>query len=436
MGLFGSLRTSASGMNAQSNRISSVADNIANSNTTGYKRSAIEFSTLVLAQGGGDYQSGSVNSQTQYFITQQGGQLSTSRWSNVSVNGDGMFVVQNAGGQTFFTRAGAFVPTEGSGYLENTAGMRLMGYPITNGVTPPVVVNGTAGLEQINLASLALQSTPTTAGTFKANLPINQADGTTPTAIVTGTGLPSANNNAATPSAPPKSIEVIDNLGNRRQLDVYVTRTTTAVGSSSTWEITVFDSAARNTGGGDFFPYTGGAAAVLATGTFDFNATGALTTAPANLSIPIPNGQSMTLDLSQLSSLNSAYTPEITKNGTAPSAVTEYQISEDGTLFAIYESGDRVPTYKIPLASVPSPDKMSVQPGNVFLTTQESGDFSLGYPSEGGRGTIEGFTLEQSNVDLANELTNMIEAQRNYTANSKVFQTSAELMDVLVNLSR
>ncbi|HEX8029465.1 MAG TPA: flagellar hook-basal body complex protein, partial [Vicinamibacterales bacterium] len=250
------------------------------------------------------------------------------------------------------------------------------------------------------------------------------------------TGLPSANDNAATPSAAPKSIEVIDNLGNRRQLDVYVTRTTTAGGSSSTWEITVFDSAARNTGGGDFFPYTGGAAAVLATGTFDFNATGALTTAPANLSIPIPNGQSMTLDLSQLSSLNSAYTPEITKNGTAPSAVTEYQISEDGTLFAIYESGDRVPTYKIPLASVPSPDKMSVQPGNVFLTTQESGDFSLGYPSEGGRGTIEGFTLEQSNVDLANELTNMIEAQRNYTANSKVFQTSAELMDVLVNLSR
>ena len=89
MGLFSSMRTSASGMNAQSNRISSVADNIANSNTTGYKRSGIEFSTLVLAQGGSNYQSGSVNSNTQYYITQQGAQLSTSRWSNISVNGDG-----------------------------------------------------------------------------------------------------------------------------------------------------------------------------------------------------------------------------------------------------------------------------------------------------------------------------------------------------------
>ena len=105
-------------------------------------------------------------------------------------------------------------------------------------------------------------------------------------------------------------------------------------------------------------------------------------------------------------------------------------------MFAIYETGARVATYKIPLATVPSPDKMSVQPGNVFLTTQDSGDMSLGFANEGGRGGIAGFTLEQSNVDLANELTTMIESQRNYTANSKVFQTSAELMDVLVNLSR
>ena len=427
MGLYSSMRTSASGMNAQSNRISSVADNIANSNTTGYKRSAIEFSTLVLAQGGGDYQSGSVNSQTQYFITQQGSQLSSSRWSNASINGDGMFVVQNAGGQSFFTRAGAFAKIDGTGYLENTAGMRLMGYPIVNGVTPPVTVNGLAGLQQINLSSLAQASQPTTSGYFKANLPINQDDGVTPTVIVAAGNRPSANAATATPTKGPSPLVAIDNVGNEVTLDVYVTKT-----GANTWEVAVYNKASRGAGA-SFFPYS---TAALASNTFTFNSTGALVSPPSSLTLTVPNGQSATIDFSNLSALNAPYSPTGDMNGSKPSDVSEYQISEDGTLYAIYDSGDRVATFKIPLATVPSPDRLSVQPGNVFSTTQDSGDFSLGYANEGGRGTIDGFSLEQSNVDLANELTNMIEAQRNYTANSKVFQTSAELMDVLVNLSR
>lgn len=431
MGLFSSMRTSASGMNAQSNRISSVADNIANSNTTGYKKSGIEFSTLVLAQGGSDYQSGSVNSKTQYYITQQGAQLSTSRWSNISVNGDGFFVVQNPGGQTFFTRAGAFTPTEANGYLENTAGMRLMGYPITNGVTPPVVINGTAGLEQINLSSLALQSSPSTAGTFKANLPINQDDGTATPGVAAG-DLPGANAGTAAPTKGPTSLQVIDNLGNTVTLDIYVTRTAADLDN---WEIAIFDSADRGAGA-SFFPY---GAAALGTQTLEFDASGNLDVAggsPTDITVTVPNGAAFTLDLSTVSAKAAPYNPDAKANGNAPSEVKEYQISDDGTLFAIYETGARVATYKIPLATVPSPDKMSVQPGNVFLTTQDSGDMSLGFANDGGRGGIAGFTLEQSNVDLANELTTMIESQRNYTANSKVFQTSAELMDVLVNLSR
>jgi flagellar hook protein FlgE len=430
MGLYSSMRTSASGMNAQSNRISSVADNIANSNTTGYKRSSIEFSTMVLSQGGGDYQSGSVNSRTQYHITQQGAQLPTSRWSNASINGSGFFVVQDAGGQTYFTRAGAFVPTEGDGYLENAAGMRLLGYPITNGQTPPPVLNGTAGLQQIMLSSLALQSTPSTAGTFKTNLPINQDDGTA-TPIVAAANLPGSNeaSGPATPTKGPTSMQVIDNLGNTRILDIYATRT-----GADTWEIAVFDASGRATGA-DFFPYA--ASAVLGSDEFQFDASGNLdTSGPTNLTLNIPNGASFTLDMSTMSAKAAPYAPEAKANGNAPSAVKEFQIEEDGTLYAVYETGARVATYRIPLADVPSADMMSVQPGVVFLATQSSGDFSIGFAQEGGLGRIDGYSVEQSTVDLASELTTMIEAQRNYTANSKVFQTSAELMDVLVNLQR
>jgi flagellar hook protein FlgE len=175
---------------------------------------------------------------------------------------------------------------------------------------------------------------------------------------------------------------------------------------------------------------------LLASGTLSFNATGDLVGATTSLTFTVPGGQPMTMDLSKTSAVNAEYSPSATVNGSPPSQVTSYEISDDGTLFAIYESGDRVPTFKIPLASVPSPDKMSPQAGNVYVTTEDSGNFTLGYPTEGGRGALTGYTVEQSNVDLANELTNMIEAQRNYSANSKVFQTSAELLDVLVNLAR
>lgn len=429
MGLYSSMRTSASGMNAQSNRISSVADNIANSNTTGYKRSSIEFSTMVLSQGGGDYQSGSVNSQTQYYITQQGAQLPTSRWSNASINGSGFFVVQDAGGQTYFTRAGAFVPTEGDGYLENAAGMRLMGYPIMNGQLPPPVLNGTAGLQTITLSSLALQSTPSTAGTFKSNLPINQDDGTATPAVTVGANLPSSNLNTATPTKGPTSMQVIDNVGNLRVLDIYATRT-----GADTWEIAVFDSSGRASGA-DFFPYS--AASALGDVELQFDSSGNLDmSGPTSLTLNIINGAPFTLDLSTMSAKAAPYAPDAKANGNAPSAVKEFDIAEDGTLYAVYETGARVATYKIPLADVPSPDKMSVQPGVVFLATQGSGDFTVGFAQEGGFGRIDGYSVEQSTVDLASELTTMIEAQRNYTANSKVFQTSAELMDVLVNLQR
>lgn len=432
MGLYSSMRTSASGMNAQSNRISSVADNIANSNTTGYKRSSIEFSTMVLAQGGSDYQSGSVNSNTQYYIAQQGAILPTSRWSNAAVQGDGFFVVQNAGGQTFFTRNGSFVPTEGTGYLENAAGMRLMGYPITNGVIPPVVLNGTAGMQAIQLSALALQPEPTTSGTFSANFPTNLNGAPTP--INTG-DTPADNLATSTSSLAPYSLTVYDNVGNTVKLDIFATRVPVAgapAGTAYQWEVTVFDAATRGASA-NFMPYT---AAPLSTDEFYFNGTGTLTSPPASLSLTVPNGQPMTLDLSAVSGNAAAYSPTGTANGNAPSEVTGYDISDDGILSAIYKNGARVDTFKIPLAKVPAPDKMQVASGNTFLTSSDSGDFQIGFANEGGRGKIEGGALEQSNADLANELTIMIESQRNYTANSKVFQTSAELMDVLVNLQR
>jgi flagellar hook protein FlgE len=112
------------------------------------------------------------------------------------------------------------------------------------------------------------------------------------------------------------------------------------------------------------------------------------------------------------------------------------EISADGIISQIYGNGARRAVYQIPIASVVSPDRLIPKSGNVFQITNDSGDMILGAAGSGGRGTIVAGALEASTVDMASELTDMVEAQRNYTANSRVFQTGSELMDVLVNLKR
>ena len=123
-------------------------------------------------------------------------------------------------------------------------------------------------------------------------------------------------------------------------------------------------------------------------------------------------------------------------NGNAPSAISGVIIDKDGFVFASYENGARVPVYRIPLATVSSPDNLTPVAGNAFAVTTQSGDMQIGFPTEGGRGSLISGALEQSNVDMASELTDMIVAQRDFAANSKIVQTSSELLDVLMNLKR
>jgi flagellar hook protein FlgE len=408
-------------MAAQANRLGAVSDNIANSSTTGYKRASMEFSSLVLDSGGTEYVSGSVESHTRYAISEQGAFNFTTSVTDLAVRGQGFFLVSSEGEQTYLTRAGSFIP-DGEGDLVNAAGYKLLGYSLLNGGSPSIVANGTAGLEVVNIGTLALQANPSTEGAFNVNLPVNST-------VVAAADLPSANAATAQYTAM-TSLVAYDNLGNEITLDVYSSNL-----GGGNWEITVFNQADAAAGGG--FPYTGGA---LATQTLTFDMTnGQLDPAsPTSITVPVPNGANLVLDMSGSSQLAANYTllDATVVNGNAPSEVERVEIAEDGTLYAVFESGTRVATYKIPLASVASPDNMQPLAGNIFVPTADSGEIQIGFPGESGYGTMVSGALEQSTVDLASELTTMIEAERNYTANSKVFQTGAELMDVLVNLKR
>lgn len=419
MSLYGIMRTSTSGMSAQADRLATVADNIANVSTTGYKRASTEFSSLLIDTHSIQYTSGSVLTQVRHAIGEQGSLLSTTSVSDLAIRGNGFFVVSDIGGTNYLTRAGSFLPNE-NGELVNAAGFFLMGYRLETG-TPNVVVNGYTGLEVVRLTDLALAAAPSTEGDFTANLPSN--------ATVTAAGnLPSANSATAEFSGK-SSLVTFDNLGNEVVLDIFFAKS-----AAGQWEMAVFNKADAPATGD--FPYASGP---LVTTTLDFDATtGHLTPTSVNsLSIPIPNGGTLNLDLSQMSQLATGYTVlSAAVNGNPPSGIELIEIANDGTVYATYENGSRVAVYIIPLADVQSPDNLTTLAGNVFLPSQDSGDVRVGFADSSNLGQISSGTLEQSTVDLATELTNMIDSQRSYTANSKVFQTGSELLDVLINLKR
>jgi len=419
MSLYGMMRTGVSGMSAQANRLSTVADNIANAGTNGYKRSRADFSTLIVPNAPGSYASGGVTTSIRYAISQQGVLQYTTSVSDLAVSGNGFFVVQDSSGVPFLTRAGSFVP-DAEGRLVNAAGFYLLGYDFQNG-SPSAVANGYEGLVPVSVVQDELSATASTTGKFSANLP-EGAD------IVAAADLPSTNSATAEYTAK-SSLVVYDNLGGEVLLDLYFTKT-----AANTWQVAAYDKAgaAPDTS----FPY---AAGPLATATLQFDpTTGKLTGASASsLTMAIPDGASFELDLSTLSQLATDYTvgePEV--NGNPPSAIEQIDISADGTVYAQFENGSLRALYRIPLATARSPDMLQPMPGNVYTASQESGAVSIGFANEAGRGAVVAGALEESNVDIAEELTDMIEAQRSYTANSKVFQTGSDLMDVLVNLKR
>jgi flagellar hook protein FlgE len=432
MSLYGLLTTSASGMAAQSTLLGTVADNIANVGTIGYKNSSAEFSSMVLDSSAANYQSGSVLATTRTSANAQGGLTSTNSPTDLAIEGNGFFVVQDSGGQPLLTRAGSFVENS-SGALVNAAGYTLLGYPVgTTGAA-----NGYDGLVPVNLSTLGLKASPTTSGELYLNLPSNS------TPIDSATQSPPSANTAGDYYNEKTSLVAYDNLGNQVTLDVYLTNTGLDGSGNPTWEVDVYNGANKDTSSTGPFPYgvtSGGsftADTALVTGTLTFDPTNGELSSGSPLSLTVPNGQSMSLDMSQSTQLAAKYTIlQASTNGNAPSQVANVTIGADGTLSTIYQNGASVEQYTIPLATVTSPDGMTILSGNAFQPNTNSGAAQIGKAGLGGVGVIKSNTLEDSTVDLASELTTMIAAQNNYQANSKVFQTGSQLLQVLINLGR
>jgi flagellar hook protein FlgE len=426
------MNTAVSGLSGQASALSTIGDNVANSGTVGYKDAGAQFETLLGDSSPTNYSSGGISTSVRYNITGQGTLQGTTTTTDLAVQGTGFFIVKSAGGTVALTRAGAFVP-DSSGNLVNTAGYFLQGYPISSGATSSSD-SGLADLTNVNVQSSAQLLTPSTSGTFSANVPSTAA-------VVTTGNLPSTNTAPFTYTEK-TTMTAYDSLGAPITYDVYLTKTGAATGSPPTgtddWEVTVYNAADGNATSG----YTGTTQTEpVVTATMNFNPTtgalasigGSATTTSINLTTPF--GTTIPLDLSGMTQDASAYTVNTaTTNGSAPSNLKDVTISTSGVLSYVYDNGTSVPKYQIPLGTVESTSNLQSESGEAYLATEASGAIQTGTATQGALGSINSSSLEDSTVDLATELTNMIQAQQAYQANSKVLQTGSDLMTVINNL--
>ena len=398
--------TAVSGMLGDTSWLSNISQNVANANTTGYKKAETEFATIVDEVGSATAAGGGVTASTRSLNSLSGSVVGTSTTTDLAIKGDGYFVVSDAGGALYLTRNGSFV-TDANGDLVNSAGYYLMGNNVQSGASTSTS-NSLAGMTKVNVISAGEAATATTKGTLTVN-------------------LPSSDTTAASPASSETSLVVYDNLGAAHTIDftyTYVSTTGTAADPVYNWTVDVTD-------------VTDSANPITLTTTaspLSFDADGNLS-AGSPLSFAIPNGQTMSLDISQSTQLASTFAVSAaTANGNAPSSLTGVTISTDGTLDFQYSNGVSSPGYDIPLATVASEDNLTSVNGDAFQANQNSGTVRVGTAGTGGLGTIASSSLENSTVDLATELTDMIQAQSAYQANSKVFQTGANLLDILNGL--
>ncbi|MBK6468842.1 MAG: flagellar hook-basal body complex protein [Rhodobacter sp.] len=435
MTISSSLNAGVAGLNANATRLATIADNIANSGTYGYKRAAADFSNMVItnARGSGVYSAGGVRASSFRLIEERGALVGTSNALDLAVSGRGMLPVMpevslgNASGETplMMTTTGSF-RTDSNGVLKTDSGLVLLGWPAASDGTIPTFPRDTiGGLQPIVINSNQTASDPTTVMNLGVNLP------------ATGTEA------GASGAVLPLSVEYFGNLGTSESLDVTFTPTVPGTGSSNEWTMQIRDSAS---GGAVIGEYTltfddsraaGGTLAsvtVVSGGAYD-PGTGALDLTVAGG--PIAVGIGRLGDPNGLTQLSDGFAPvSITKNGSPVGNLTTVEVDENGYITATYDTGFTRRLYQIPLVDVPNPNGLLSKSNQTYQVSPDSGSFFLWDAGSGPTGSIEGYAREGSTTDVAAELTSLIQTQRAYSSNAKVIQTVDEMLQETTNIKR
>ncbi|MEO3989846.1 flagellar hook protein FlgE [Pseudocitrobacter cyperus] len=391
-----SFNIATTGLNAVTEQLNAISNNIANSGTVGFKSGRAEFSSLYAeSQPLGVGVSGVTQS-----ITKGGSIASTGNALDLAINGNGFFVVRDSAGTTAYSRAGYF-GTDSSGNLINNLGMYLQGYPVDANGQLQV---GTVGNLTISSGSIPAKATDSL--DFTANLDANAE------VPVNGTFDPKDNtsyNNSYT-------TQVYDSLGREHTLNQYFVKT-----DDNTWEVHY---------------YMDDAEIPNSTQEMTFSDQGVLTK-PTNLTtlnIDVPGAAGLAIDLSYNGTTQYGSDFSVSKNqgsGYASGERTGQAIDADGSVYATFSNGERMLQGQLVLADFANANGLQSQDGTTWTQTASSGAPLTGAPGTGLLGSITAGALEQSNVDLTSELVGLMTAQRNYQANTKVISTNDSMMNAL-----
>ncbi|WP_369818265.1 flagellar hook protein FlgE [Novosphingobium sp. ST904] len=425
MSLYSALYAGVSGLGAQASAMATVADNITNVNTIGYKGVSAQFQTLV-TDGNikSSYSAGGVTAAPKALISKQGLLQASSSLTDIGIDGAGFFVVRSsadASGAIAYTRAGSFTP-DSDGYLRNTAGYYLMGWPLDSDGNY-VNNGGTGAMEAIRPGALTGAAQATTKIQLRANLQSTAEP-------ITGTYVAGSMTSGALSPQFSRSVEVFDAQGTSHTLTFNFVKT-----AANEW-------AAEISGDPSEISTIGGAAVtdgLLASGTVKFNADGSLDLAGSdaslfsNLDIGWTNGAGSSpirlnlgsddgLDgLTQFGSDSALLSSSV--DGGMLGTVASVNISDTGIVSAVFDDGTTRAIYQLPIATFQNPDGLTRVSGNAYVASQQSGNVAINEPGAFGGGNISSGVLEASNVDLAQEFSNMILFQRAYSASSKIITT-------------
>lgn len=421
-----SFSASLSGLSANQQKLNVIGNNLANLNTIGYKSSIVNFSDLVSQSVGGTsinpmqiglgVATGSISPNFS-----QGGFDATGIATNVAIDGNGFFIVGTSDTETY-TRAGNFSFSD-DGTLITADGLPVRGYTSTDAVTGAIISNGPLSDIVIPPGTL-LQGTPTTQFTTVSNLDASATAGDT----------------FAT------SFQVIDSLGSKHIATITYTNT-----GPGAWSYDITVPGEELTGGTAGTPTS----ILAAAGSVAFDNTGVLTTVngvtpPANVDIAGPawaNGAAATDFTWQVvlpngggSTITGFTSPSATSltsaNGSTAGAIDSVTISKTGEVVASFGTGKTKVVAQLALATFNNPQGLSKVGTNRFAVSDSAGYPNIGSAGTGGRGSIVGNMLEQSNVDIAKEFTQMILAQRGYQANAKSITVADEVLTETLQLKR
>ncbi len=397
-----SFSTALSGLDSESQALSVISNNLANLNTVGYKAADPEFQDLFYQQigtsgDGNPVQVGvgaTIGSIPALFT--QGGVESTGVPTDVAIQGNGFFVVDNNGTQTY-TRAGNFT-VGANGNLMTPDGSVVLGYP---------AVSGTISANQ-TLAAISIPSGAVSPPKSTANLQV-------------GMNLDAG---AAIGTSYSTPVTVYDSLGGTHVLTFTFTK---AAANTWSYQATIPAADVGQTGS----PVS------ITTGNLTFNGNGQLTAPTGNVtgitvSALADGASNLTFNWDLYDSNNSplitqASSPSTTsstqQDGYASGTLVNFNIESNGTIQGIFSNGQTTSIGQIALASFANEQGLLRNGSNEYSASLSSGQANIGAPNTGGRGTLAGGSLEQSNVDIATEFAQLILAERGYQANSRVVTT-------------